>query len=139
MLQMRPMFRFNPIYFVLTAILFVTEVCIAMFVRDDFIRPYFGDTLVVILIYCFVKSFLKSPVVATAVSVLLFSYLIEVLQYFDLIGILHLEENSIVKCVLGNSFEWIDFVAYTAGIIIVIVVEKSLSIRRNTLLNSTQR
>ena len=43
------MLRFNKTYFLLTILLFCTEVIIALFVHDNFIRPYFGDVLVVIV------------------------------------------------------------------------------------------
>lgn len=119
--------KFNKGYFGLAAALFFLEVGIALFIHDNFIRPYFGDTLVVVLIYCFLKSFLKTPVIPTATAVLLFSYTIEVLQYFDLIGFLRLENNRLAKCVLGNSFEWVDFVAYTVGILLIILVEKFIA------------
>ena len=79
------MFSFNPKYFLLTILLFVTEVLIAVYLHDGFIRPYFGDFLVVILIYCFVKSFANIPVIKTAVGVLLFSYFVEMTQYFKLV------------------------------------------------------
>ena len=38
-------------------LLFVTELLIALFVRDSFIRPYVGDMLVVVVIYTFLKIF----------------------------------------------------------------------------------
>ena len=74
--------KFNPRYFLFTLILFVVEVLIAIYAHDPIIRPYVGDVLVVMLIYCFIKSFFKTPVVSTAIGVLIFSYVIEVLQYF---------------------------------------------------------
>jgi len=74
------MFTFNKKYLILTIILFVIEVLIAVFVRDAFVRPYVGDYLVVILIYCAVRTVLKASVWKVAVGVLLFSFLIETLQ-----------------------------------------------------------
>ena len=117
------MLRFQPGYFILAVILFLVEVAIALFVHDQFVRPYFGDFLVVILMYCFLRSFFNLPVLVTAVSVLLFSYLIEVLQYFDLIKALGLENSGFAKTVLGSSFEWPDIVAYTAGITVILLIE----------------
>lgn len=132
------MFRFHKGYFLPAVALFFVEVGIALFVHDNFIRPYFGDTLVVVLIYCFLKSFLRTPVNPTAIAVLLFSYAIEVLQYFNLIGLLHLENNRVAKCVLGNSFEWVDFIAYTVGIVLVIVIERFISINNRNRPNPTR-
>jgi glycopeptide antibiotics resistance protein len=80
--------------------------------------------LVVILIYCFVKSFLNTPVAETAVAVLIFSYAIEVLQYFNIVTILGLQNSAIARVVIGTSFEWIDLIAYTLGIVVALFAEK---------------
>jgi len=54
---------------------------------------------------------------------LLFSYTIEILQYFNLVQKLGLEHNKLARIVIGSSFGWEDFLAYTIGILIVIFVE----------------
>ena len=110
----------------LTVLLFITEVCIALFVRDNFIRPYLGDVLVVILIYCFVKSFWTISVIKAAMAVLLFAFGVETLQYFAIIEKLGLQNNSFARTVIGTSFAWEDILAYIVGIVIVIVGEKWL-------------
>jgi hypothetical protein len=120
----KPMLTFNIKYFGLTILLFVIEVLIALFIHDAFIRPYIGDFLVVILIYCFIKSFLNLPTVPVAGFVLLFSFGIEFLQYFNFVEKLGLGESKLATIILGNSFAWLDLVAYAAGIIAVVVVEK---------------
>jgi hypothetical protein len=118
------MLTFNKNYFGLTLLIFLIEVLIALFVNDTFIRPYLGDVLVVILIYCFLKSFLKLPVLTVALFVLAFSFTIEFLQFFNIVEKLHLEKSKIARIVIGTSFSWIDLLTYIAGIAIVIVVEK---------------
>ena len=118
--------KFNWYYFVLTILLLGLEILIALFVHDGIIRPYIGDLLVVILIYCFVKSFVNTPVFMTAFSVLLFSYTVEILQYLKIINILGLQHSGIARIVIGTSFEWIDLLAYTAGVVIILLVEKQL-------------
>lgn len=77
--------RFNGWYISFTLLLFVVEVLIAVYVQDDFIRPYVGNFLVVILLYCFVRSFLQAPIIPVALAVLLFAYCIETLQYFNVV------------------------------------------------------
>lgn len=111
-------------YTIATLVLFLMEVLIALFAHDDFIRPYVGDFLVVILIYCFVKSFVSTPIIHTAWSVLLFSYLIETLQYFQIVHHLGLDKSSIANILIGNYFSWVDILAYTLGIAFVILIEK---------------
>lgn len=117
---------FNRTYFVITVFLFLVEVFIALYVNDSFIRPYGGDFLVVILIYCFLKSFLKINDLPAAISVLVFAYTIEILQHFHLVDRLGLSEYKLARVVIGNSFQWFDLVAYTLGIGVVILAEKLL-------------
>lgn len=119
------MLTFNRKYFFLTILIFIAEVLIALFVHDTIIRPYIGDVLVVILIYCFIKSFLQLPVLAVAVFVLLFSFGIEFLQYLNIVEKLGLQESKIARTVIGTSFACIDLVCYIAGIIIILIAEKA--------------
>ena len=123
------MITFNKTYFGFTILIFVVEVLIALFVRDNFIRPYFGDVLVVILIYCFIRSFLRLSVIPVAIFVWLFSFTIEFLQYIKIVDKLGLQKFRIARTVLGTSFSWMDLLAYVAGIAIVLVVEKYVSKR----------
>ena len=117
------MLTVNKNYLYFTVLLFIVETLIAIYVHDQFIRPYLGDVLVVILIYCFVRSFLKIPVVPAAFGVLLFSYFIELLQYFNFVTVVGLENHKIARIVLGSSFEWLDIVAYTFGFFLVLLLE----------------
>lgn len=115
---------FQKNYFILTILLFLIEVLIALFVHDTFIRPYLGDVIVVILIYCFIQSFIKLPVLKVALFVLLFSFTIEFLQYLNIVQKLGLENSKVAQTVIGTSFSWIDLLTYILGIAIVIIVEK---------------
>jgi hypothetical protein len=118
------MLTFNKNYFGFAILIFFIEVLIALFVNDSFIRPYLGDVLVVILMYCFLKSFLQLPVLTVAIFVLIFSFAIEFLQFLNIVEKLRLEQSKIARTVIGTSFSWIDLLTYIAGIAIVIVVEK---------------
>lgn len=121
------MLQFNKTYFTFTVLLFLVETLIALFVHDQFIRPYFGDVLVVILIYCFLKSFLNFSVWTTAIIVFCFSFFVEFSQYLNLISKLGLEHSGIAKAILGNSFSYLDLFAYTTGILVVLIFEKIYS------------
>ena len=118
------MISFHLKYFLLAFSLFIVEVLIAAYVDDSIIRPYGGDFLVVILIYCFIKAFCNAPVKAVALSVLLFSYVIEILQYAGLVQLLGLQKSRLANIIIGNSFAWTDLLAYTLGIVFVIWMEK---------------
>jgi hypothetical protein len=118
------MLTFNKRYFRLAALIFITEVLIALFVRDKFVRPYVGDMLVVILLYCFIRSFLDLPVIPVALFVLVFAFTIEFLQYFNIVEKLGLRDSPVASTVIGTLFEWIDLIAYIVGIIVVLLAEK---------------
>ena len=117
------MFQFNRKYFFLSFALFLILILIAVFVRDGFVRPYLGDFLVVIFLYYALRSFLVSRPLTIGIAVLLFSYLVEVLQYYHLVEVLGLEDVLIAKTVIGYGFDWMDFVAYTLGIITVLAID----------------
>lgn len=115
---------FNKHYGLLALCLFIIEVCIALYVHDAIVRPYVGDVLVVILIYCFLKTFVDTPVLPTAIAVLVFAYVIEWLQYLQIVNWLGLQHNAIARTVIGTTFQWGDILAYTLGVIVVVVIEK---------------
>jgi Protein of unknown function (DUF2809) len=131
---MSNLLKFNSRYFILTILIFVTEILIALFAHDRIVRPYVGDFLVVILVYCFLKSFLNTPVLTTAISVLIFSYIVEILQYFHIADRIGLQNSRLAKIIIGSSFEWIDLMAYTAGITLVLCIEKIIA--RRTLIKA---
>ena len=120
------MFKFQLRYFISFLTLFVIEVLIALFAHDAFVRPYVGDGLVVILLYCLVKSFFKVRVLPTAISVLIFSYTVEVLQYFKLVELLGLQKYSLARILIGTTFQWGDLMAYTVGVGVVLLVERMI-------------
>lgn len=114
---------FNKHYFALAVLLFITEVLIALYVTNNFVRSYFGDVLVVILIYCFVKSFMNLPVLPLTAAVLLFAFTIEFLQYLKIVEILGLQNSALARTVIGTSFAWLDILCYIAGVVVVLIVE----------------
>ncbi|MGV3767465.1 MAG: DUF2809 domain-containing protein [Chitinophagaceae bacterium] len=122
---MKAYFRFSIPYFLLTVLLFTIEVLIAKYLHDQIIRPYVGDVLVVLLIYCFVRSFFRFPVLPTVIATLLFAFFIETLQYFNIVHILGLGKYYLARLVIGTSFEWIDLIAYIIGSLIVLGIEKA--------------
>jgi Protein of unknown function (DUF2809) len=70
-----------------------------------------------------VKSFVNTPVVKTALAVLIFSYRIETLQYFHIVDKLGLHISRVARIIIGTLFEWTDLSAYTFGIALVVYLE----------------
>jgi hypothetical protein len=113
-------------YFLSTIILFAIEVYIGTYMHDAVIRPYGGDFLVVMLIYCFVKSFFNTPFFITACWVLVFAYVVEISQYFHLVTLLGWEHSQAARIIMGTSFSFTDLLMYTLGISTVLLLEKLL-------------
>lgn len=108
--------------------LFVIEIVIAVYVKDDFVRPYLGDTIVVILIYAFVMGILKladgfsnKAIVATAV--LFFAFIIEGLQAISFIDKIGMGDIWWARIIFGTSFSWWDMLAYVGGFLVILIIE----------------
>ena len=109
------MLRFDRSSFFIALTLLVSEVCIALFAHDRFIRPYVGDVLVVMLVFFAIRAVWRMRPVPLAIGVLCFAIAVEVAQAFDLLGLLGWSENTLAKLVLGNTFQWGDLVCYLIG------------------------
>ena len=116
------MIKFNKYYFLLALLLFAIELYIGLYMHDNFVRPYGGDFLVVILLFCLIKSFVDWPVIPTAAGVLVFAYLVEISQYFHLVTLLGLQHSKTARLLLGTSFSFTDLLCYTLGIATVVFV-----------------
>jgi len=123
--------KFNKYYLLLAVLLFAIELFIGIYVHDTILRPFGGDFLVVIFLYCLVKSFFDTHLLLTSAGVLLFAYTVEISQYFHLVNRLGLEHSKTAKILLGTTFSFIDLGTYTLGILLVIVVENLRSSMRN--------
>ena len=119
---------FNLKYFLIFIILFLSEIFIAKY-TTGFIRHTFGDYLCVILIYTFIKSFVKISDLKTASIVLLIAYTVEFLQLTNLQNFYPNEYANTLKLILGTSFSIGDLVAYTLGIITTLIIEYKLEKR----------
>ena|SRR6186713_522591 len=133
------MFRFQVHYFVFSLLVVGIEVFIAACMHDSVIRPYGGDFLVVILLYCLVRGFWDFPVVHVALGVLLFSYLLEAGQYFGLADRLGFKGPSVMRILLGSYFTWTDILAYTLGILSVLGVERMYREKREIEIRGSSR
>lgn len=90
--------------------------------HDALVRPYGGDFLVVMLLYCLVRAFSLVPRGCAASAVLLLAYATEVAQYCHLIQQLSWERHLWARLLLGTHFAWL--LAYTAGIAVVVAAEQ---------------
>jgi len=112
------------LFLLLTLLLFGIEVFIALFVKDNFVRPYVGDMLVVILIYCFIRIFIPRRVQLLPLYVFLFACVVEWMQYLNIVGLMGLSENKAASTVIGTSFDWMDIICYAVGCLLIFGVQK---------------
>jgi hypothetical protein len=116
--------RWSPRYALLFAVLLTIEFAIALHVRDRFVRPFVGDALVVALIYCAVRAVVDLRPRVAAAGVLAFACSVEVAQWLGLAERLPLEHLPAVRVALGTHFDPLDFVAYSAGALVVLSAER---------------
>lgn len=118
------MMKVNKKYILAFLILLLVEILIALFVHDTIIRPYIGDILVVFLMYCFIKGIVERQVKMLPLYLFMFSALIEISQYFQIVKLLNLEENRFISIVLGTSFDIKDILCYLVASIMLVIWEK---------------
>lgn len=117
-------------YFLIFLLMFAIEALIALFVHDSFIRPYIGDVLVVMLVCAFLRIFVPEKIMLMPVFATAFAVLIEILQYFDFVKLIGLENSRIISIVLGRTFDIRDIICYIAGGAIFFAAEIFLKRRR---------
>jgi len=119
--------QFNKTYFLLFLVFFLIEAAIAYYLKDGFIRHTFGDYLVVILLYLFLISFIRIKPISASVVVLLIAFAVEFLQLTSFLEYFNLENNYYAKLILGSTFQISDLLAYTLGVLTIIVIESKRS------------
>ena len=111
--------RKRMIYAIITLVLLVTEVLIALFVHDNFIRPYIGDVLVVIVLYTCVRIVIPEKGRLLPLYIFLFAALVEGLQYFRIVEVLGLQDNRFFSVLMGTVFDWKDILCYGMGCVLL--------------------
>lgn len=118
-------FRLNYICGGLSLLLLGVLIFIALFVRDDFIRPFVGDVLVVVWLYCSISSVCRCNPLKLAGLVCGIAFMIEIRQYLQMLHWFGEESNAALKVILGTTFDWLDLVAYLVGAAICVFVDRS--------------
>ncbi|EOR20475.1 hypothetical protein A500_16975 [Clostridium sartagoforme AAU1] len=98
--------------------------------HDNFIRPYIGDILVIILMYTFIRGVIDKKIKILPIYLFLFASFVEVMQYFKVIELLNLENNKVASIIMGTSFDIKDILCYFIGSMILIIYE-NISLRIN--------
>lgn len=99
------------------------EILIALFVHDKFIRPYVGDALVVIVLYCAVRVIIPKKCKLLPLYIFIFAAGVECLQYFHLVQLLGLEKNKFMSVLIGSVFDVKNIICYAVGCLIIFIYE----------------
>ena len=106
-------------YLLATVLIFSLELFIALFVRDNFIRPYVGDMLVVVLVYTCVRVLFPEKPRLLPLYVFLFAAGVEALQGMRIVELLGLQDNRFFSVLIGTTFDWKDIVCYGVGCVML--------------------
>lgn len=106
-------------YLISTIVLLIVEVLIALFVHDNFVRPFIGDVIVVVLVYTFVRIFIPKRFALLPLWVFVFATVVEVLQLFQFADLLGFQDNRFMQILLGSVFDFKDILSYFAGCILL--------------------
>lgn len=124
--------QFNKNYLVLAHSLFLVELAIAFIIKTGFIRYTFGDYLCVILLYAIIRGCTNLNIWASSLIVLLIAYLVELLQLTPFLSYFNLEDSFTAKLIFGSTFHFTDLLAYTLGVVTILIVEFSIIKYNNT-------
>ncbi|MEM9990461.1 MAG: DUF2809 domain-containing protein [Bacteroidota bacterium] len=120
-----PLFmRFRLDYFLIAILLFITEVVIAIYFRDHLIRGLVGDFLVVILMYFSLRSIFRIAPLPLAIGILLFSFIIEGLQYLHFLHWIGWQDSLVARIIFGTTYETNDLLAYLLGVCCAVFLEQ---------------
>ena len=108
------------IFLVVFVFLFFTEVLIALYVHDDFVRPYVGDMIVTVVVWAFARIIFPDKFRLMSLYVMIFATLVEVGQYFNYVDLLGIT-NPILVTMMGTSFAWADIACYAVGCVVAAV------------------
>lgn len=102
-------------YIIVTILLLGVEVLIALRVHDEFVRPYIGDVLVVIVIYTFIRIFVPERYRLLPLYIFIFAVIVEGLQRLHIVDVLGLSDNRFFSVLIGGTFDVRDIVCYGVG------------------------
>ena len=114
-----PELTFSYRHALLSLLIFSIELLIGTQLDDAFIRPFVGDLLVVVLIYCLLRTLLVIPCYPLAIGLLVFAISVETGQYFHLAELLGVGHIRLARIIIGSTFDPKDLLAYLLGTMLI--------------------
>jgi hypothetical protein len=108
----------------MAAALLAVELVIAVAVHDSFVRPWLGDSLAVLLVYAALRAVTRLEPFPAAALAFCVAALIEFGQFIGLLNILGFEGSMVARTLLGTGFDPKDFIAYAAGALAAVALER---------------
>lgn len=99
---------------IVEVLLILIEFFIGIFVHDNFIRPYGGDIIVVVVLYALVRIVCGAHKRPVALYVFIFSFAYEFTQMIPLVDLLGIH-SRFMRILMGTSFSWADILCYLTG------------------------
>ena len=119
------MLRLNQKAVLWVVVLFAVEVLIALYLSDPIIRPYGGDLLATLLVYAALRIiFVGAASLRLALCSFTVGAVIELAQLFQLPTRLGWAQHTVLRIVLGTTFQWGDLVAYALGVSVAWLIDE---------------
>lgn len=113
------------IYLWMISVLFLICVVIIKFLSSYvIIRGFVGDVVFTMMLYFILRYISNIKPIYGCFSVLLATYIVEVLQYFNFTSHVTFLNNKMGRLIFGATFDIKDMMAYTIGVAIVYILEK---------------
>lgn len=112
------------IYFGISILCFLLCVLIVVsFSHKPVVRGFLGDSIVIVLIFYFIKGIHDFNSFKLMLFTLLLSFIVEFMQFLHIAEVLGLENNMLFRLVFGSVFDVMDLVAYTIGACLSLIID----------------
>ncbi|WP_185430802.1 ribosomal maturation YjgA family protein [Aeromonas jandaei] len=108
-------------YIVSFTVNLIVVLLIGFYGASWFWRVFLSDVIIVVLLFSFLKMLTPASTLKVSLSVLAFSYLVEISQYFNLVEFLGVN-NKAIRIFIGTHFDWLDLIAYIVCFFICLFV-----------------
>ncbi|WP_083244021.1 DUF2809 domain-containing protein [Leptospira tipperaryensis] len=104
-------------------------VIVQFFDSNRLVRGFLGDLIIVMVLYSFFKSIADFDSVKLSIFIILFSFVLETLQYFKIIRLLGFKENYLTKIIFGSVFDPLDLLAYLIGVFLIFSIDTRIILK----------
>ena len=114
-----------------SVLLLGTEILIGLYAHG-WVRSYFGDVLVVILLYTLARTVSPMKPKHSALlpaAILIFAFCVEFLQLWGFCERFHIT-NRLLRVIIGTGYSRIDLLSYAIGIVPCVICEYLLRRKR---------